>query len=62
MANDFKIKCEELKKKNDSALEGESQQVKEKEAKEAAEASAQTPAKLISNKDDAFNYIQVKMP
>lgn len=62
MANDFKIKCEELKKKNDSALEEESQQVKEKEAKEAAEASAQTPAKLISNKDDAFNYIQVKMP
>lgn len=59
-ANDFKIKCEELKKKNDSALEEESQQAQEKEAKEAAD--AQVSKKLISNKDDAFNYIQVKMP
>lgn len=62
MASEFKEKCEALKQKNDTALEEASRQEQEKETKEAAEASAQAPAKLISNKDDAFNYIQVKMP
>lgn len=62
MASDFKEKCEVLKQKNDTALEEASQQEQDKEAKEAADASAQAPAKLISNKNDAFNYIQVKMP
>lgn len=62
MASEFKEKCEALKQKNDTALEEASQQAQEKEAKEAAEASPQVPAKLISNKDEAFNYVQVKMP
>lgn len=62
MASDFKEKCEALKQKNDTALGEASQQAQEKETKEFAEASAQVPEKLINNKDDAFNYIQVKMP
>lgn len=62
MESEFKEKCEALKQKNDTALEEGSQQAQEKEVKESAEATAQTPAKLISSKDDAFNYIQVKMP
>ena len=51
------------KEKEEVAKEEESaKKAQEKEAKEAVEASAQVPAKLISNKDEAFNYVQVKMP